>query len=93
MACLGLVTAGHRYVFLLSRTLCAASAAACLRLLCVVDLIGRATSLIAVRATAGGVLKQVSQRASPRCNACNALIVGSDYYTVRDDFYCDDCYL
>ena len=34
-------------------------AAACLRLLCVVDVLGRATSLITVRATAGGVLGQV----------------------------------
>ena len=59
VACLGLVTAGHRYVLLLSRTLCAASAAAFLRLLCVVDLLGRATSLTIVRATAGGVLGQV----------------------------------
>ena len=59
VACLGLVTAGHRYVFLLSCTLCAASAAACLRLLCVVDLLGRATSLTIVRATVGGVLGQV----------------------------------
>ena len=59
VACLGLVTAGHRYVLLLSRTLCAASAAACLRLLCMVDLLGRATSLTTVRATADGVLGQV----------------------------------
>ena len=66
VACLGLVTAGHRYVLLLSRTLCAASAAACLRLLCMVDLLGRATSLTTVRATADGVLGQVLSAESAR---------------------------
>ena len=59
VACLGLVTAGHKYVLLLSRTLCAASAAACLRLLRVDDLIGRAASLTSVSDVACSVLGQV----------------------------------
>ena len=58
-ASIGVITAGHACVFRVFCALCVASAAACLRLLCVRDLLGRATSLTTMRATAGGVLGQV----------------------------------
>ena len=59
VACIGVITAGHACVFRVFCALCVASAAACLRLLCVRDLLGRATSLTTMRATVGGVLGQV----------------------------------
>ena len=59
MACLGVITVGKQRVFGLFCTLSAASAAACLRLLCVDDVLGRAISLTNVNAEAGSVVGEV----------------------------------
>ena len=58
MACLGVITVGQQRVFVLFFTLSAASAAACLRLLCVEDLIGRATSMTNMSTVACSLLGQ-----------------------------------
>ena len=66
MACLGVITVGQQRVFVLFFTLSAASAAACLRLLCVDDVLGRAISLTNVNAEAGSVVGEVWS-AEPAC--------------------------
>ena len=57
--CLGVIAVAQQRAFVLFFTLSAAIAAACLRLLCVDDVLGRATSLTAISAEAGGVVGKV----------------------------------
>ena len=56
VACIGVITAGHACVFHLFCALCAAGAAAFLRLLCADDLLGCAASLTTMGLVAGSVL-------------------------------------
>ena len=57
--CLGVIAVGQQRVFVLFFTLSTAGAAACLRLLCVDDVLGRAVPLTTISAEAGGVVGKV----------------------------------
>ena len=59
MPCLGVFAVGPQRIFVLFFTLPTAGAATCLRLLCMDDVLGRATALTTINAVAGGVVGTV----------------------------------